>query len=78
MKAWRIPSFGIDNLELVTLPDPKPQRGEVVIKVHAVAWNFRDLMVVQGRYNPKMRLPRIPCSDGAGEVIAIGEGVTRV
>src|SRR5580704_11344061 len=78
MKAWRIPSFGIDNLELVTLPDPKPQRGEVVIKVHAVAWNFRDLMVVQGRYNPKMRLPRIPCSDGAGGVVAIGEGVTRV
>ncbi|MGA9982706.1 MAG: NAD(P)-dependent alcohol dehydrogenase [Acidobacteriaceae bacterium] len=78
MKAWRISSFGIDKLELVTLPDPQPQRGEVVIKVHAVSWNFRDLMVVEGRYNPKMHLPRIPCSDGAGEVIAIGEGVTRV
>ena len=35
-------------------------------------------MVVQGRYNPKMHLPRIPASDGAGEVIAMGEGVTRV
>jgi NADPH:quinone reductase-like Zn-dependent oxidoreductase len=78
MKAWSLPSFGIDKLELVTLPDPKPQRGEVTIKVHAVSWNFRDLMVVQGRYNPKMHLPRIPCSDGAGEVIAVGEGVTRV
>ena len=78
MKAWRIPSFGIDNLELATLPDPQPQRGEVVIKVHAVSLNYRDLMVVEGRYNPKMHLPRIPCSDGAGEVVAIGEGVTRV
>jgi NADPH:quinone reductase-like Zn-dependent oxidoreductase len=34
-------------------------------------------MVVQGRYNPKMKLPRVPCSDGAGEVFAVGEGVTQ-
>jgi NADPH:quinone reductase-like Zn-dependent oxidoreductase len=78
MKAWRIPSFGIEKLEQVTLPDPEPKRGEVLIRVHAVSWNYRDLMVVEGKYNPKMKLPRIPCSDGAGEVVAIGEGVTRV
>jgi len=78
MKAWRIPAFGIENLERVTLPDPQPGRGEVLLKVHAVSWNYRDLMIILGRYNPKMRLPRIPCSDGAGEVVAVGEGVTRV
>jgi NADPH:quinone reductase-like Zn-dependent oxidoreductase len=78
MQAWRIPSFGIDQLELATLPDPQPQRGEVLIRVHAVSLNFRDLMVVLGRYNPKMQLPRIPASDGTGEVVAVGEGVTRV
>ena len=78
MKAWRIPSFGIDNLEQTTLPDPQPRLGEVLVRVHAVAWNYRDLMMVEGRYNPKMHLPRIPCSDGAGEVITVGEGVTRV
>lgn len=78
MKAWRIPSFGIENLELATLPVPQPQRGEILIKIHAVSLNFRDLMVVLGKYNPKMHLPRIPVSDGAGEVVAIGEGVTRV
>ncbi len=78
MQAWRISTFGIDQLEQVTLPDPTPQRGQILIRVHAVSLNYRDLMVVQGRYNPKMRLPRIPCSDGAGEVIAVGEGVTRV
>ncbi len=78
MKAWRIPSFGIDNLQPVTLPDPEPKRGEVVIRVHAVSWNYRDLMVIEGKYNPKMKLPRVPCSDGSGEVVAIGEGVTRV
>jgi len=78
MKAWRIPSFGLENLQPVTLPDPQPQRGEVLLRIHAVAWNYRDLLVVTGRYNPKMHLPRIPCSDGAGEVLAVGEGVTRV
>jgi NADPH:quinone reductase-like Zn-dependent oxidoreductase len=78
MKAWRIPSFGIENLEPVTLADPEPQRGEVLVRVHAVSWNYRDLMVTLGKYNPKMKLPRIPCSDGAGEVVAVGEGVTRV
>ncbi len=78
MKAWRIPSFGIEKVEQVTLPDPAPKRGEVLIRMHAVSWNYRDLMVVEGKYNPKMKLPRIPCSDGAGEVVAVGDGVTRV
>jgi NADPH:quinone reductase-like Zn-dependent oxidoreductase len=78
MQVWRIPSFGIDRLELATLPDPQPKRGEVLIRVHAVSLNYRDLMVVLGRYNPKMHLPRIPASDGAGEVVAVGDGVTRV
>jgi NADPH:quinone reductase-like Zn-dependent oxidoreductase len=78
MQAWRIPSFGIDRLELATLSEPQPKRGEVLIRVHAVSLNYRDLMVVLGRYNPKMHLPRIPASDGAGEVVAVGDGVTRV
>jgi NADPH:quinone reductase-like Zn-dependent oxidoreductase len=78
MEAWRISQFGIDRLERVTLPDPVPQYGQVLVRVHAVSLNYRDLMIVQGRYNPKMRLPRIPCSDGAGEVVGVGEGVTRV
>ena len=33
-------------------------------------------MVVKGLYNPKMALPRIPCSDGAGQVVEVGAGVT--
>ncbi|HZZ38776.1 MAG TPA: NAD(P)-dependent alcohol dehydrogenase [Acidobacteriaceae bacterium] len=78
MQAWRISQFGIEHLERVTLPDPVPQRGQVLMRVHAVSLNYRDLMVVEGRYNPRMHLPRIPCSDGAGEVVAVGEGVVRV
>ncbi|HEY1993814.1 MAG TPA: NAD(P)-dependent alcohol dehydrogenase [Edaphobacter sp.] len=57
---------------------PQITRGMVLIRVHAVSLNYRDLMMVKGIYNPKMALPRIPCSDGAGEVVGIGEGVNRV
>lgn len=76
MRVWQIPSFRIDSLELVDRPTPQPGAGEVLIKIHAVSLNYRDLMIVKGTYNPKLRLPRIPCSDGAGEVAAIGEGVS--
>jgi NADPH:quinone reductase-like Zn-dependent oxidoreductase len=78
MKAWCIKSFGIDQLALEELPQPRLQAGEVLVKVHAVSLNYRDLLMVRGQYNPRMALPRIPCSDGAGEVIDVGEGVTAV
>ena len=78
MKAWRIKAFGIDQLALEDLPQPEPKAGEVLVKVHAVSLNYRDLLMVRGHYNPRMTLPRIPCSDGAGEVVAVGEGVTSV
>lgn len=76
MKLWQIPAFGIDNLELVEKPEPKPGPGEVLIRVHAVSLNYRDLMITLGYYNPKMALPRIPASDGVGEIVAVGNGVT--
>jgi len=76
MRAWQIPSFGVDALEFVERPTPAPGPGEVLVGVRAVSLNYRDLMIVKGRYNPKMTLPRIPCSDGAGEVAAAGEGAT--
>jgi NADPH:quinone reductase-like Zn-dependent oxidoreductase len=50
----------------------------VLIKLRAASLNYRDLMVVKGLYNPKLPLPLIPFSDGVGEVVAVGEGVTRV
>jgi NADPH:quinone reductase-like Zn-dependent oxidoreductase len=76
MKLWQIPSFGVDSLEFVERPAPEPGPGELLVKIRAVSLNFRDLRMVQGLYNPKLKLPRIPCSDGAGEVLAVGEGVT--
>jgi NADPH:quinone reductase-like Zn-dependent oxidoreductase len=49
----------------------------VLVRIHAISINYRDLLMVKGLYNPKMKLPRVPCSDGAGEIAAVGEGVTQ-
>ena len=76
MRAWQISAFGVDSLEFVERATPQQGPGEVLVKIHAVALNYRDLMMVKGLYNPKLKLPRIPCSDGAGEVVALGEGVS--
>ena len=79
MQQWQIPAFGIDSLTLVDRHDPTPAHLEphhVLVRVHAVSLNYRDLMVVQGTYNPRLHLPRIPCSDGAGEVLAVGSSVS--
>ena len=76
MRAWQVSTFGIESLEFVERPTPAPGPGEVLVGVKAVAINYRDLMVVKGQYNPRMPLPRIPCSDGAGTVVEAGAGVT--
>jgi NADPH:quinone reductase-like Zn-dependent oxidoreductase len=76
MRAWQIESFGIDSLEFAERPTPTPGAGEVLVEIRAISFNFRDLLAVKGIYNPKMSLPRIPCSDAAGVVAAVGPGVT--
>jgi NADPH:quinone reductase-like Zn-dependent oxidoreductase len=77
LKQWQIPAFGIDSLTQVEKDLKQPAAGQVLVRIHAISLNYRDLMVVQGRYNPKLSMPRVPCSDGAGEVIAAGAGVTE-
>lgn len=76
MRTWQLDAFGLESLQLVDLPVPQIGPGDVLIRVRAVSFNYRDLLIVKGIYNPKMPLPRIPCSDGAGEVIAVGDNVT--
>jgi NADPH:quinone reductase-like Zn-dependent oxidoreductase len=76
MRAWQISSFGVDSLEFVERPTPEPGPGEVLVGVRAISFNYRDLLMIKGLYNPKLKLPRIPCSDGAGMVAAVGPGVT--
>jgi NADPH:quinone reductase-like Zn-dependent oxidoreductase len=70
--------FGLESLAVADRPQPQPGPHEVLIRVKAVSLNYRDLLVVKGAYNPKMPLPRVPCSDAAGEVAAVGDGVRRV
>ena len=77
MKAYEIQQFGVENLALVERETPRPQANEVVVKFHASSLNYRDLMMVQGAYNPKLKLPLVPFSDGAGEVVETGESVTK-
>ncbi|MEO6387659.1 MAG: NAD(P)-dependent alcohol dehydrogenase [Croceibacterium sp.] len=80
MRAWMLPagSDGFDKLYLETLPDPEPGPGQVLIRVHACSINYRDFAVAAGKYfGGALKAPAIPLSDGAGEVVAVGEGVTR-
>ncbi len=78
MRAFHIAQFGLENLRAVEIPKPVPRAGEVLIRVHAVSLNFRDLLMVRGHYDPKLLLPRIPASDGAGEIVEVGPGVPRL
>ncbi|MBE9206550.1 NAD(P)-dependent alcohol dehydrogenase [Nostoc sp. LEGE 06077] len=79
MKAYEIQSnAGIDALKLVDRSQPEPGTGQVLIQVKATSLNYRDLLVAEGNYGSAVKYPLIPMSDGAGEVVAVGEGVTRV
>src|SRR5438132_5549895 len=70
--------FGLDSLTVTERPEPRPGFGQVLLKMRAWSLNYRDLLVVKGLYNPKIRLPFVPLSDGVGVVVGVGEGVTRV
>jgi NADPH:quinone reductase-like Zn-dependent oxidoreductase len=78
MRAWELRHFTLDGLQLGERPDPDPGPGEAVVQVRAVSLNYRDWLMILGDYNPRQPLPLVPCSDGAGEVVAVGPGVTGV
>jgi NADPH:quinone reductase-like Zn-dependent oxidoreductase len=77
VKAYEIEQFGIDSLRIVERETPRPSGGQVLVKMHAASLNYRDVMVVGGTYNPRMKLPAIPFSDGTGEIVEVGEGVSK-
>jgi NADPH:quinone reductase-like Zn-dependent oxidoreductase len=76
MKLFELQAFGLDHLKRAERLAPEPGADEVMIRLRAVSLNYRDLLVVQGKYNPRMTLPRVPLSDGAGEVVSVGAEVT--
>ncbi|HEX8639288.1 MAG TPA: NAD(P)-dependent alcohol dehydrogenase [Pyrinomonadaceae bacterium] len=77
MKEYEIRQFGVDNLALVEREKPKPQASEVLVRMRAASLNYRDLMMVKGTYNPRLKMPIVPFSDGAGEVVEVGSAVTK-
>jgi NADPH:quinone reductase-like Zn-dependent oxidoreductase len=78
LKVWQVErEWSIDALELVDRPEPEPGPGQVVVRMRAASLNYRDLLTVTGQ-GGAYRLPLIPFSDGAGEIAAVGAGVSRV
>ncbi len=53
-------TFGLDHLALVERPLPQPGPGQVLVRMTAATLNYRDLLVVEGSYDPKLRLPVVP------------------
>jgi NADPH:quinone reductase-like Zn-dependent oxidoreductase len=77
MRAWQIQTTeGIDGLKLADLELPDPGPGELRVRLRASSINYRDLSVVSNPAARNLALPRIPKSDGAGEVLTVGPGVT--
>jgi len=77
MKTIQLSNFGLDNLKLVNTEKPQPGAHDVLVKIEAASFNYLDLMMIKGQYNPKLTFPYIPCSDAAGVVESIGTAVTR-
>ena len=77
MKAFEIREFGIENLSAVERDTPVPKPHEVLVRLRAASLNYRDVMIASGTYNPRMKLPAIPLSDAAGEVVEVGSEVSN-
>jgi NADPH:quinone reductase-like Zn-dependent oxidoreductase len=79
MRVFQIEGgWGMDHLVLSSRPDPRPGPGEVLLRMKAASLNYRDLVVPDRGYGQYTgTLPLIPISDGVGEVVEVGAGVTR-
>lgn len=77
MRAWQwTEDSGAGFLRLAALPDPVPAPPDVIVRTRAVALNYRDLVVARGGYQGRVPVGAVPCSDAAGEVVAIGADVS--
>ena len=78
MTCYEIQKYGgPEGLKLVDRAVPEPDDHEVVVRIKAASLNYRDLVVLRGQYDRKPVQGRVPLSDGAGEVVAVGAAVTK-
>jgi NADPH:quinone reductase-like Zn-dependent oxidoreductase len=77
MKALQQVAFGLESLALREIPTPVPAPNEVLVQIEAAALNYLDVALATGTYSKELPLPRIPTSDGAGVVAAIGDQVSQ-
>lgn len=78
MKTWHITGTdGLSSLQLTETTPPTAAPGQVVVRIRAVSLNYRDYMNIHGIRGVTGPIPRVPCSDGAGQVLSVGQGVTR-
>jgi NADPH:quinone reductase-like Zn-dependent oxidoreductase len=78
MRAYELRGNGLATLALVEREAPRPGPGQVLVRMRAASLNYRDLLVAAGTYTrggPPKR-PLVPLSDGAGEVVEVGQAVT--
>jgi len=76
MRVWSLSAPGLEHLTVEEHADPTPGPGQVLVRIKAASLNYRDVMVATGRYARGARYPLVPLSDGAGEIAAVGPGVT--
>jgi NADPH:quinone reductase-like Zn-dependent oxidoreductase len=77
MKAYQLQAYNsLDSLQLIDLPEPNVGANDVLVKIKANSLNYRELIILGGGYDRNKKLPVIPASDGAGEVVDVGESVT--
>ena len=78
MTCYEIQKYGgPEGLKLVDRPPPVPGDRDVVVRIRAASLNYRDLVVLRGQYDRTPVQGRVPLSDGAGEVVAVGPAVTK-
>jgi NADPH:quinone reductase-like Zn-dependent oxidoreductase len=78
MKAFVLDQFGIENLKQMEIDEPPPlESGEVLVRFHSASINYRDTLVIAGKYDPRFPIPLIPLSDGSGVVHSLGKNTKR-
>lgn len=77
MKVWQLEGIGREHLHLIEQSQPKPGPGEVLVRAEAVSLNYRDKAILDGTYPMPVSFPLVLASDLGGEIVSVGDGVTR-